>query len=113
MHNMDEQIEYVLDDFDFESVHIAMKALDRKWYFENDDLKMIPTVSQLKEHAKEMLIKLTSSKPKVSRICTGGFEAENHEGFISLNFILEEADSYLLNSENYPMRTKYLTGEFD
>ena len=65
----EEQIKFILEDFDFERVRKVMKALDWKY----DREKGIPTIKQLKSVARAALKNVSEERPIVSM---GGFEAE-------------------------------------
>lgn len=60
-----EIIDYILDNFDFKSVHKAMKALNWKWAGEH------PSMKDLKNKAKDLLI--TCARTKSYQVSCGGF----------------------------------------
>ena len=70
-------IDDVIDDFDFEKVHIAMTALDWKWAIPRTSLDQlielqVPTLVKLKEFARWAL-----KRSIETGICSsGGFKAE-------------------------------------
>jgi len=117
--NVDEQIKYILDEFDFDSVHIVLKALGYTWDINDDGILVVPTAVQLKEYAKELLIRLTSNKPKITSIQSGGFYAAKCDDYFSISYTLEEVNSLCWNQDkyqefkDYPMRTKYLRGDYE
>lgn len=117
MKTIDDQIKYILDNFDFETVHIAMKALGFTWDINNDGVLVVPTVDRLRDHTEELLIKLTSKKPNVISTMSGGFKASKCSGYFSLSYILEEMDSLnpddYQKDKNYPMRMKYKRGGYE
>lgn len=98
---MNDEIDYILDTFNFERVHVAMTALDWKWR----EPHAIPTIVRLKQCAKHLLD--TAYKEKIT-ICTGGLQATYHPPIkdsdllidsgpiLSLSFVLTET-----NSEDY------------
>ena len=98
---MNDEIEYILDTFNFERVHIAMLALDWKWR----DPLAVPTIARLKQRAKFLLD--SAYKEKIT-IATGGLQAVYHPPIkdsdllidsgpiLSLSFVLTET-----NSEDY------------
>ena len=89
---MNEQIKYVLDQFDFERVRSTMVALN--WTYRDDSNKKdyIPEVDKLREVARRLL-KTISTEKSYSSLCTGGFLAEKRGDFLKLSFVLEESDS--------------------
>jgi hypothetical protein len=98
---VNDEIEYILDTFNFERVHIAMLALDWKWR----DPLAVPTIARLKQRAKFLLD--SAYKEKIT-IATGGLQAVYHPPIkdsdllidsgpiLSLSFVLTET-----NSEDY------------
>lgn len=98
---MKDEINYILETFNFERVHVAMTALDWWW----TDPKAVPTVARLKKRAKILLD--TAYKEQIT-ICTGGLQAKYHPPIkdsdllidsgpiLSLSFVLTET-----NSEDY------------
>lgn len=83
---MEEKISYILDNFDFESVHKAMIALEWNWYLGMGG-EGIPSVGALKKAARELL---SEAWTKRSIISSGGFSAEYDDGNLVLSFTLEE-----------------------
>lgn len=47
----EEAIEKLINEFNFETVHIALKALDWQWY----EFKAVPSIEQLKNYARQLL----------------------------------------------------------
>ena len=98
---MNDEIDYILETFNFERVHVAMLALDWKWR----DPLAVPTIARLKQRAKFLLE--TAYKEQIT-ICTGGLQATYHPPIkdssllidsgpiLSLSFVLTET-----NSEDY------------
>lgn len=90
-----EKIDYIIDNFKFERVLIAMQALDWRWQTTEDNGLKIPTITKLKAAARNLLSK--SIKDKC--IGSGGFQAEyfaateKEEEHFTLMFILDYADS--------------------
>jgi len=95
------EIDYILETFNFDRVHVAMLALDWKWR----DPLAVPTIARLKQRAKFLLE--TAYKEKIT-MCTGGLQATYHPPIkdssllidsgpiLSLSFVLTET-----NSEDY------------
>ena len=98
---MNDEIDYILDTFNFDRVHVAMTALD--WLWTNP--KEVPTIARLKQCAKHLLN--TAYKEQIT-IYTGGLQAKYHPPIkdsdllidsgpiLSLSFVLTET-----NSEDY------------
>ena len=98
---MNDEIDYILETFNFERVHVAMLALDWKWR----DRLAVPTIARLKQRAKILLD--VAYKEKIT-IATGGLQAVYHPPIkdsdllidsgpiLSLSFVLTET-----NSEDY------------
>lgn len=98
---MNDEIDYILETFNFDRVHVAMTALDWWW----TDPKAVPTVARLKKRAQILLE--TAYKEHIT-IATGGLQATYHPPIkdsdllidsgpiLSLSFVLTET-----NSEDY------------
>lgn len=83
---MEEKIEQIMENFDFEKVHKVMVALEWEWHF-GHGCSGIPSVHTLKEEASRLLSDAWMIKTTVS---TGGFSAVYNDGCLSLSFIVEE-----------------------
>ena len=98
---MNDEIDYILETFNFERVHVAMLTLDWKWR----DPLAVPTIARLKQRAKFLL---DSAYKEQITIATGGLQAVYHPPIkdsdllidsgpiLSLSFVLTET-----NSEDY------------
>jgi hypothetical protein len=98
---VNDEIDYILDTFNFDRVHVAMLALD--WQWRHPDA--VPTIARLKQRAKFLLD--SAYKEKIT-IATGGLQATYHPPIkdssllidsgpiLSLSFVLTET-----NSEDY------------
>jgi hypothetical protein len=64
-----EAIDYIMDSFDFEKVHITMKALGWEWASAEDK---IPSVFELRQSARRLIKSVMKSKGKMIA-STGGF----------------------------------------
>jgi hypothetical protein len=51
---VEEQIDDIMDDFDFDKVHKIMEFLNWEWWFEENE-KRVPEVSELRKKAREYL----------------------------------------------------------
>ena len=78
---IDEQIEYILNNFNFDAVKETMVALNWWWGSPGH----IPTFNELRCTAKDLL----QEAAKVGYMGTGGFEAILLEDTLSLAFVVE------------------------
>lgn len=70
--NIQDDIDEILDFFDFERVYLAMKALDWKW----SDIGSVPLVGHLRAKARELLKRVAYESGYSCSIGTGGLVAE-------------------------------------
>ena len=98
---MNDEIDYILDTFNFERVHVAMLALDWKWR----DPLAVPTIARLKQRAKFLL---DSAYKEQITIATGGLQAVYHPPIKDLDLLIDSGPilslSFVLtetNSEDY------------
>lgn len=91
--NEREQIDYIMDSFDFNKVHKAMQLLDWKWV--NDSAAFsVPAEYELRTTARSLLrMVATRYKNEPYFASTGGFKASCHSGVLSLAFELEETSA--------------------
>ena len=89
--SMEEKINEIMENFDFENVHKVMVALEWEWSFSRGG-SGIPSVKSLKERAGELLSDVEDLICEGDTITSssGGFEAKYHDGCLSLSFIVEE-----------------------
>lgn len=93
----EDKINYVLDSFDFECVHKAMVALKWKWHIPDDEPR-VPCIFDLRQAARKLLNAVV--KEKVYRSGTGGFHVINHDGVLTLQFIVSESDTLGSEEQN-------------
>ena len=79
---MRDQIQKIMNNFDFEKVHNIMKFLNWTWF----PWDIVPTVDMLKQEAESLLIQI-SIHPEYKNISTGGFEVTIDKQTIILRFI--------------------------
>jgi len=88
----------VIEEFEFEKVHIAMTALDWKWIAPNgvitNQSMAVPTIARLKQTATQVL----TSSIESGFAASGGFVAKyfnpgEPESF-TLSFVLAEYDTW-------------------
>jgi hypothetical protein len=85
----DEQIEKIMDYFDFGKVAKAMRALGWKWVGSETE-SLIPDEPELRQEARRLL-KQVNRDSKQGHFCScGGFEARNEDGCLSLRFVVAE-----------------------
>jgi hypothetical protein len=81
---LQEQLDYIMDEFDFDRVLTAMEALDWRW------LGGTPTIGDLRREARRLLTDVYST-PDYSIIATGGFTAtQDSDGYLHLRFSIDE-----------------------
>ena len=103
---MEDQIDYIMNTFNFERVHVAMTAVNWTWANgHNSEHAEVPTVKRLKAEAERLLY--VAAKEKITT-GTGGFQAKycppekecglytDFGEMLVLSFVLNEVDS-----ENY------------
>jgi hypothetical protein len=93
---MNDEIDYIIDKFNFERVHVAMTAVDWKWVKKSLASTEVPSVARLKQTARHILEIAFNEKTTVA---TGGLQAvyhapgENSNIILSLSFVLDEVNS--------------------
>lgn len=80
---MQEQIDEIMDNFDFDCVHKMMLAVDWKWS-DGEGGRSVPTVPELRECARRLLYRTVNEK--VSGCGTGGFNVTAGKDYISLQW---------------------------
>jgi hypothetical protein len=55
VHRRAPQIDFILDRFDFNQLHLTMKALNLRWKISNEKRPRTPTASELEQKAEELL----------------------------------------------------------
>jgi len=98
MNDMDDReqlINQVIKTFNFERVHITMKALDWQWLTTEGNGHAVPSIAKLKATAKILLREAINHKV----VCSGGFVARYHPAvddepeMFSLKFVVAGMDS--------------------
>ena len=85
-----EQIDAILDNFDFESVRKAMVALNWTWVTSSQD-DHIPSIAEARACARNLLNEVSKSREKETCIGTGGFMASKEYGnLLSLRFSIDD-----------------------
>ncbi len=88
----EKHIKYIIDNFDFNKVHIIMKSLNWSWAILGD----IPSEENLKKEATRLLSDIYDSKNTIS-ISTGGFKASTYNDHLELEFIICDFSSEAIN----------------
>lgn len=100
-----EQIQTILNEFDFVKIHSAMTHLKWLWTYDNGEgnppVKKIPALEDLKDIAEHCLNQVANSQDNSATFYAGGFEAEKIENILELRFILDRVNplSQLLNTD--------------
>lgn len=85
-----DDIDMILDEFDFEKAHKVMEFLDWKWGDE------VPTIGGMRRIARRLLNEAAESK--ILAIGTGGFQVrkrvEEDKTFLTLEFVVTAWDNY-------------------
>ncbi len=98
MQNEQNDIETILDEFDFEKVHQAMTALNWTWATSAG----VPTIGEMRRCARMLLnyVKNADSDEPDYMTATGGFHASRNlypgdaKRYYSLSFVLREWNNY-------------------
>lgn len=85
-------VDKVVRRFDFERVHKVMQLLNWKWNLPRGF--EVPTIDEIKDHAKAWLVMAAPKKPDFV-IGSGGFYAYRLESGLELQFVLEEWSCHL------------------
>jgi hypothetical protein len=82
-----ELIDDVLDNFNFDSVHVAMTVLKWKWSLENG--LDVPSKAELRKMARSLM--KDAIEKRYEKVSSGGFSAEfyREERKLTLSFVLE------------------------
>lgn len=98
--SVDNQIDKILEEFDFEKVLVVMEALDWKWYEQDGETCRIPNIPKLVTSARRSLVNAYTELVKYSdrshmQTATGGFYAtatrgDDGEIILDLMFVVED-----------------------
>lgn len=105
--NYEQQIQDILEYFDFERVHETMIKLNWTWVSSDLKLEYIPEIEELKEHAKERLENAIKYKWSES----GGFVATNTSGVLNLYFVVESTGFDITDLKDVKIYEKTLNKE--
>lgn len=88
MTNYQDQIDLIMDTFDFEKVKQTMNALDWEWA-SPDGSSSVPDIYTIKRTARDYLKQAANSGEGFS---CGGFKVEIRDGCLDLYFIVEDSE---------------------
>jgi hypothetical protein len=101
------RINYIIENFDFETVHDCMKKLEWKWIF-SKSIYSVPSIQELKETAtrllSDVLICSKKEKSKYATLLTGGLHATYDNDLLFLKFEVNVSvrdDSELKTDKEY------------
>lgn len=84
---MTEEIDNIIDNFDFEAVEKVMIALGWYWHIDFANETRRPTIDEMKVKARHLLNMAATHHITTG---TGGFEAGNHGDRLYLKFVAVE-----------------------
>ena len=98
--SVDNQIDKILEEFDFEKVLVVMRVLDWKWYEQDGETCRIPNIPKLVTSARRSLVSAHTELVKQSesssmQVSSGGFYAtatreDDGEIILDLKFVVED-----------------------
>ena len=83
----------IMEAFDFNRVHEVMTALDWQWGMATGPQLAVPSVSDLKAKALELLNQAWLEGDSGTVECSGGFQAWRQDGGMVLQFVVDETGS--------------------
>lgn len=100
---MDDLVEEIMDNFEFEKVHEVMDALKWEWV-DTSGCFRVPSEKELRKRTSEMLYQTINNyitgimngedRDNPARISSGGFECTFDGESLSLNFVLADWTAY-------------------
>ena len=100
----EEQINIILNDFDFNKIHSVMKFLDWRYIYSGNTRK-VPSQDDIRNIARTCLEKVAYSKDEIDNFALGGFVADKIENILELSFVIEKSNplSHILgqNKKSY------------
>lgn len=102
--SLQEQIDNILDNFDFERVKETMDKLD--WYWGDEDNRMIPEIRDLRIEARRLLNSVKNENSGYQSSC-GGFTAEKiAENGLELRFEVSTLNGFDIFDEKVEFDNK-------
>ena len=93
-----DEIDDIMDNFDFDKVHKAMTLLGWRWWIRETDSLDIPDIPRLRNRARRLMQDAMGSHMPSYSTGTGGFEVhkttEEGKVYLSLSFVLTEWNNY-------------------
>lgn len=96
---MNKYVKEVITNFDFERVHMAMKALKWTWWDSKSD-DGVPSTSELVMHATDMLNRAYKADHDTYKITCGGFVASKDGDTLRLAFEVSNWEAYMGEEDN-------------
>lgn len=81
------KVNQILEHFDFEKVHTYMEATN--WGWATSEGYKVPSIDQIKDQARRLLIDAVWEEEHVANISTGGFHAYKMPWGLELTFSIE------------------------
>jgi hypothetical protein len=100
--NHEEQIDYIIDNFNFEKVRCVMLSLDWQWSCTEGNGHAVPSITRLKAMARHLL----RSSIKDTEVASGGFYATYYppengdDDYFVLKFVPAFANSVDYNNDD-------------
>lgn len=95
--NRDQAVDKIMSQFNFDTVHQAMVALDWQWVTSHAAGHEVPSLDRIKQTAKSLLLDAWN---ETSILCHGGFQAERIDDVLVLEFVLARADSHTAHAKS-------------
>ena len=93
-----DEIDDIMDNFDFDRVHDTMEMLGWGWVDRDTGDYAIPEIIELRKRARSLMKEAMNSSQSSYGISTGGFQVDKKtiEGktYLSLSFVLTSWDNY-------------------
>jgi hypothetical protein len=100
--NHEEQIDYIIDNFNFEKVRCVMLSLDWQWACTEGNGYAVPSIARLKAMARHLL----RSSIKETDVGSGGFQVKYYapenggDDFFVLKFVIATGTSIDYNIDD-------------
>ena len=93
-----DEIDDIMDNFDFAKVRECMELLNWKWVNHDDGGFEVPKTSIIKKTARRLMQEAMDSSKASYSVGTGGFQVdkttEENKVYLSLSFVLTSWDNY-------------------
>jgi hypothetical protein len=90
MIQLTDQINEIMDWFDFDKVHKVMEAINWTWHGVNGNTE-VPSVPQIRKFARDLMSRMLDEQrgPNATH-ATGGFVTSLSDGYLSLQFVVSD-----------------------